>query len=141
MSVSWLNLDKKADPTIRFTFSIGTYSEVGSVADTVVFKSGDNGTFVKEDGKDPKTSFLFYNDEVLGTTKVLNLENSPLVLAKIPQCAPSEEEEKNNKAFAGWTLTVSGTADTAIDLNKVYSDTDIQALPFLFWASLLLSGL
>ena len=130
MSVSWLNLDKKADPTIRFTFSIGTYSEVGSVADTVVFKSGDNGTFVKEDGKDPKTSFLFYNDEVLGTTKVLNLENSPLVLEKIPQCAPSEEEEKNNKAFAGWTLTVSGTADTAIDLNKVYSDTDIQALRY-----------
>ena len=82
MSMSWLDLDQKADPTIRFTFSIGTYAEVGKVADTVVFKSGDNGTFVQEDGKDPKTSFQFYDGEVLGTTKVLNLASSPLVRTK-----------------------------------------------------------
>ena len=129
MSMSWLDLDKKKDPTIRFTFSIGTYSELGSVADTVVFDRG-SGQFVQEDGKDPKTSFLFYNDEVLGTTKVLNLDSSQLVLEKIPQCKPSEDTANAGKAFVGWTLKVSGTADTAIDLNKVYSDTDIQALRY-----------
>lgn len=128
MSMSWLDLDQKADPTIRFTFSIGTYAEVGKVADTVVFKSGDNGTFVQEDGKDPKTSFQFYDGEVLGTTKVLNLASSPLVLEKIPQCAPSDEEAKNNKAFVGWKLTVSGQADASIDTDKVYSNEDIKKL-------------
>lgn len=129
MSMSWLDLDKKADPTIRFSFTIGSYSDLGSVEDTVEFKSGE-GSFVQEDGKAPKTSFRFYDGENLGSTTVLPTTGSPLVLEKFPQCTPGESAAQLDKVFVGWKLKVSGQADAAIDTNKVYFDEDIRKLTY-----------
>ena len=43
ISVSWLDLDQKADPTIRFTFSIDTYKKLDTI-------EKDNVTFFSSDG-------------------------------------------------------------------------------------------
>ena len=118
ISLGWANKN-----VINLSFKLTNVGNSSIVINNVKFESGD-GTFT-ESGK--KQEYLFYNNEVLGTQQVYPPTiDTNKVIEKIPAVTPNN----NNENFLGWKLSVSGTPDGDIDINKLYSDDEVAALKY-----------
>ena len=117
ISMSWLN---KTDILVSFTLT--TYENGRVISENVKFVPG-NGTFTEPGKKE----YIFYDNEVLGTQKVYPpVINNNKVIEKIPGVRPNN----GNENFLGWKLSVFGTPDGDIDINKLYSDDEVAALKY-----------
>ena len=120
---TFISLSFENQNDILLSYTATTLDKSHIVTNNVKFESGD-GTFT-ETGK--KQEYLFYDNEVLGTQQVYPPTiNTNKVIEKIPAVTPNNNAEN----FLGWKLSVSGTTDGDIDLNKLYSDDEVAALKY-----------
>lgn len=121
-SISWLDRDNTTNPII-VDFVMTDFGHSRVKVSNVKFESGD-GTFT-ETGKNYE--YIFYNNEVLGTQQIdPPTNNINKVIEKIPAVTPNN----SNENFLGWKLSVSGAPDGDIDLNKLYTDDEVEALKY-----------